>query len=223
MCKGNFFSNGIQGGIVPVAAGFALANKIKKKNNIGIVFIGNGTLGEGVVYETMNIISKWNIPLLILCENNFYAQSTPQNINLAGDILKRAQAFDIKTFKSNTWEVDKLIEDAKISIDYVRNNVKPVFHLVETYRLNPHSKGDDNRDKEEIAKYKNLDPLNIFERENPEQYQELLNEINEQIRAILQELENKPELNIDDYFHSEVQSSLSPQWETVEEINIQAS
>jgi len=219
LCKGNFFSNGIQGGIVPVAAGFALADKIKKNNNIGIVFIGDGTLGEGVLYETMNIISKWNIPLLILCENNFYAQSTHQQINLAGDILKRAEAFDIKTFKSNTWEVDKLIKDAKISIDYVRENIKPVFHLVETYRLNPHSKGDDNRDKEEIDKYKKMDPLNIFERKNPAQYQELLNEINKQIQTILQELEDKPELSIEDYFSSVTQSHPVPQWETLEEIN----
>jgi 2-oxoisovalerate dehydrogenase E1 component len=62
LCKNNFFSNGIQGGIVPVAAGYALANKLRKNGAIGIVFIGDGTLGEGVVYETMNILSKWEIP-----------------------------------------------------------------------------------------------------------------------------------------------------------------
>ena len=78
LCKKNFYSNGIQGGIVPVAAGMALANKIKDNNAIGVVFVGDGTLGQGVVYETMNIISKWAIPLLIVCENNKYAQSTSQ-------------------------------------------------------------------------------------------------------------------------------------------------
>ena len=85
LCKDNFYSNGIQGGIVPVAAGYAMANKLKNNGAIGIVFIGDGTFGEGVLYETLNIVSKWNIPLLIVCENNYYAQSTPQSITLAGD------------------------------------------------------------------------------------------------------------------------------------------
>ncbi len=104
LCRNNFYSNGIQGGIVPVAAGYALGNKLNKNGAIGVVFIGDGTLGEGVLYETMNIISKWNIPLLIVCENNFYAQSTPQSINLAGSITARAEAFGIKTWnqKLNT-------------------------------------------------------------------------------------------------------------------------
>jgi 2-oxoisovalerate dehydrogenase E1 component len=93
---GNFFSNGIQGGIIPVAARYALAQKIKGEGNIGIVFIGDGTLGQGVLYETINILSRWRIPLMIVCENNFHAQSTPQQVNLAGDICQRAQAFGIE-------------------------------------------------------------------------------------------------------------------------------
>jgi 2-oxoisovalerate dehydrogenase E1 component len=154
LCNKNFYSNGIQGGIIPVAAGYALANKLKKNNSIGIVFIGDGTLGEGVLYETMNIISKWEIPLMIVCENNLYAQSTPQSVNLAGDILKRPEAFDIKSFKSDTWDIDVLLKNAASSIDYVRETGKPAFHLVQTYRLNAHSKGDDDRDKSEIIETK---------------------------------------------------------------------
>ncbi|MCP4110847.1 MAG: pyruvate dehydrogenase [Desulfobacteraceae bacterium] len=218
LCRDNFFSNGIQGGIVPVAAGFALANKLKNNNRMGIVFIGDGTLGQGVVYETMNIVSKWNIPLLIVCENNFYAQSTPQHINLAGDILKRPEAFAIKTFRNTTQNVDELIKDAKESIDYVRNHLKPAFFLVETYRLNPHSKGDDDRDKEEISKYRDIDPLNVFEKENPKQYEKILEHINEQIRTILEDIEDKPELSLGKYF--EVQKKKQQiEWEPVEEIN----
>jgi 2-oxoisovalerate dehydrogenase E1 component len=119
LCKDNFFSNGIQGGIVPVAAGYALGNKLKDNGAIGIVFIGDGTLGEGALYETMNIISKWKIPLLIVCENNRYAQSTPQSVNLAGDITARAAAFGIKTFKGDTWEPEPLLHKAQLAIDHV--------------------------------------------------------------------------------------------------------
>ncbi len=218
LCEGNFFSNGIQGGIVPVAAGFALANKLKDNGNIGIVFIGDGTLGEGVLYETMNIISKWKIPVMIVCENNLYAQSTHQSTNLAGDILKRAEAFDIKTFKSDTWQVEDLMKNAKQSIDFVRKNQKPAFHLVDTYRLNAHSKGDDDREQSEINKYQEIDPINIFSKTNPELFNNYLKEINQKINQIVKNLEELPELSIDNYYTKETEQK-EYEWTNLEEIN----
>ena len=165
LCNHNFFSNGVQGGIVPVAAGYALANKLRKNNNIGIVFIGDGTLGEGVLYETMNIISKWEIPLLIVCEDNQYAQTTPTSISLAGEVNARAKAFGIETFQSDTWNIENLLKNAQNSINYVRSQKKPAFHHVSTYRLNAHSKGDDTRLPSEIESYKSKDFLNRFAEE----------------------------------------------------------
>src|SRR5215831_1018155 len=162
LCNSNFYSNGIQGGIVPVAAGYALGNKLKQNGAIGIVFIGDGTLGEGALYETMNILSKWEIPLLIVCENNLYSQSTPQSINLAGDILARPAAFGIQTFSGDTWNPESLMTKAEQAIDYVRSQCKPAFFLVDTYRLNAHSKGDDDRDAAEVTHYRNKDYLNLF-------------------------------------------------------------
>jgi len=87
---------------VPVAAGLAHAQKLEKNGGLTVVFIGDGTLGEGLVYETMNIASKWELPLLIVCENNLFAQSTSIKETLAGDIRDRARAFDINTAHSNT-------------------------------------------------------------------------------------------------------------------------
>ena len=69
-----FFSNGIQGGIVPVAAGLAYAQKLAESGGIVAVCIGDGTLGEGVVYEALNMAAKWSLPLLVVLENNLYAQ-----------------------------------------------------------------------------------------------------------------------------------------------------
>jgi 2-oxoisovalerate dehydrogenase E1 component len=218
LCKKNFFSNGIQGGIVPVAAGMALAKKLNKDNQIGVVFIGDGTLGEGVVYETMNILSKWEIPLLIVCENNFYAQSTHTSVNLAGDILKRADAFGIKTFKSATSEVNSLVTNALESIKYVRKTGLPAFHLVETYRLGPHSKGDDDRAEEEIERYRLLDPINIFKTENPDAYNKMLAGIDDKIRQVVSEIEDEGLLPLEKYYDRFVEDEhLS--WEPVEAIN----
>jgi 2-oxoisovalerate dehydrogenase E1 component len=157
-------------------------------------------LGEGVLYETMNIISKWDIPLLIVCENNYYAQSTPQSVNLAGNILTRAEAFGIKTAHSNTSDVEELMQSAQTSIDYVRNECKPLFHLVDTYRLNAHSKGDDDRDKAEIAYHIQRDFLYKFSQEDNATYQIYLKKVNDKIDLILDAVEKDEELPLNDYY-----------------------
>lgn len=175
--KRNFFSNGVQGSLVPVGCGFALANKLSRTGGIAVSFIGDGTLGEGVVYESMNLAALWELPLLIVCENNRYAQSTAQSRALAGDIAQRAGAFGFRVFKSDTWNLRELFSNARLAIDYVRKKGKPAFHLVDTYRLNPHSRGDDTRDRAEVDKYRALDPLVVFEREQPALYADLRDSI----------------------------------------------
>ncbi len=216
LCRDNFYSNGIQGGIVPVAAGYALANKLKKNGAIGVVYIGDGTLGEGAIYETMNIISKWEIPLLIVCENNFYAQSTPQDVNLAGDIQARAEAFGIRTWKGDTWNPDNLMNQAQESINYVRETGKPAFHLVETYRLNAHSKGDDDREPEEVDDYRQKDYLIRFEQEDQQYYKQYFDKIENEINRIVQELMEEHELALDKYYLPEKETHSIIQWTPVE-------
>ena len=74
LCRGNFYSNGVLGSIVPVATGIALAEKKKGSGAVSTVFLGDGTLGEGVTYESLNIASLWKLPVLFVVENNHYAQ-----------------------------------------------------------------------------------------------------------------------------------------------------
>ena len=206
LCNKKFYSNGIQGGILPVSAGMALSSKIDGNGHIGLVFIGDGTLGEGIVYETMNLASLLNIPLLIVCENNQYAQSTKIQNNLAGSILARPQAFDIKTFHSNTWDPEELFLNAAKSIEYVREECKPAFHLVDTYRLNHHSKSDDNRDQGEVDKFALKDPLNRFKAENPESFDSFLKKANKLIDSAVQDAEKENELSGKEYVGSEPQN-----------------
>jgi len=156
-------------------------------------------LGEGVVYETLNLISLLDIPLLIVCENNQYAQSTKLDDNLAGSIIDRIKAFDVRTFHSNTWELDDLFDNASKSIDYVRNG-KPAFHLVDTYRLNHHSKSDDNRCVKEVEKYVKKDPLNIFKDNNSDLYDSMLADVDKDISEIIDIAEKDGELSGDDYY-----------------------
>jgi 2-oxoisovalerate dehydrogenase E1 component len=162
LCGRGFFSNGVQGGIMPVSAGLALAEKLAARDGIVAVCIGDGTLGEGVVYETFNIASKWRLPLLIVLENNRYAQSTSQAETLAGDICARAAAFGIATAHADTWDHDTLLRELEAAADRVRSACRPMFVRVDTYRLAAHSKGDDDRDRAEIEAYEARDPVSRF-------------------------------------------------------------
>ena len=198
--KFNFYSNGIQGGIMPMGAGYALANKLSFNDNIGVVYIGDGTLGEGVVYETLNFISKKDIPMIVVCENNKYAQSTPIEYNLSGTIKGRAQAFGIEYRESSTFGDDlEIIDEAKSSIDWVRKNKRPLFHLVNTYRLKAHSKGDDDRDVKEIEDYEKLDFLNILSEKDHDYYTKENLKIKTEVSTFIEEALLREELSINDY------------------------
>ena len=171
-----FFSSGVQGGMAPVAAGMALALKLSGRRNIAALVIGDGTLGQGVLYETLNIAAKWELPLLTVLENNLYAQSTPQSQTLAGDILSRAAAFGISIYRGDTWDYAALAERAAEVVRRVRDAGRPIFFVVDTYRLMAHSKGDDDRDLAEIKGYWEKDPLELFLRDEPAQAQAMARE-----------------------------------------------
>jgi 2-oxoisovalerate dehydrogenase E1 component len=187
-----FFSNGVQGGIAPISAGLAMSLQLRGTNQIAVVFLGDGTLGEGAVYETLNIVSKWELPLLFVLENNSYAQSTPQSQYLAGSIRARAEAFDIPYFHGSTWEPEELLGLASQTVAHVREQRCPAFLQVDTYRLMPHSKGDDDRNKEEIASYWARDPMRLFFAENEEADPELLGRVKEQIDEAVALAEQMP-------------------------------
>lgn len=155
----NYLSNGIQGGMTPIAAGIALDLKRKEQGAVSVAFIGDGTLGEGIIYETFNIASKWELPLVVVLEHNSYAQSTSWEQTFSGDIQQRIEGFGLKYFSANTWELDKLDQKVDSAITFARSRQMPVFIHVDTYRLNSHSKGDDNRDTKEIDDFVQKDIL----------------------------------------------------------------
>ena len=159
LCRGNFYSNGVLGSIVPVATGIALAEKAKGTGAVSTVFLGDGTLGEGVTYESLNIASLWTLPVLFVVENNHYAQSTPVELELAGSIPARAEAFGVETQALDTTDVEVVHEAAGRAIARIRETGAPFFLVLDTYRFSPHSKGDDNRDPAEIEARRERDPL----------------------------------------------------------------
>jgi TPP-dependent pyruvate/acetoin dehydrogenase alpha subunit len=158
----NLYSNGVQGGIVPIAAGMAMAEKRKGSGALCIVFIGDGTLGQGVVYESLNMASLWSLPLLVVVENNHIAQTTPTALALAGSISDRFKAFGVPATELDTSDVLQIRETAAPILDEIRASNRPQALVLNTCRFSAHSKGDDTREMTEIETLRSTrDPLKI--------------------------------------------------------------
>ena len=202
----NLYTNGIQGGIVPNALGVAFAKKLSGKHDNTVVFLGDGTLGQGVVYETMNIASVYHIPLIFVIEDNAYAMSTKRTEAISGDISKRVSGFDIKTYEIESTDVDELTSFFREIFTYVNEVRLPVCAVIHNYRLGSHSKGDDTRNPDEISRYRVNDPVNIVKKKIGEEkvnaiYKKYVNEIS----GLANELEEKKVVRISETepFHEE--------------------
>jgi acetoin:2,6-dichlorophenolindophenol oxidoreductase subunit alpha len=159
ICAPGFKSNGIQGGIVPAAAGIALAEQLRGSDGLSVVFLGDGTLGEGIVYETLNLSALWQLPLLVVLEDNEWAQSTPRSFNLAGEIAPRFEAFGLPVVEVETTDVLEVDVAAEEAVSGCRARRGPGVLVIHTYRLCHHSKNDDNRPVDEVQARWAFDPL----------------------------------------------------------------
>ena len=164
----HFHSNGVQGGMTAISVGLALARKRRTGRGIAACIIGDGTLGEGLTYESLNLASIWQVPLLFVVENNGIAQTTRTADTIGGSIVARGAAFGLAT-----WTVDDSAPDffqqVEAVVERVRTTRQPGFLVIDTMRMGPHSKGDDLRDKDEMSFIRARDPLaQLGERLRPE-------------------------------------------------------
>lgn len=192
-----FISNGIQGGMLPIASGLAFPNKLSTNKNVSIAFLGDGTLGEGILYETLNLSALWNIPIIFILEKNNISQSTSFEQNFSGNIEDRVKGFGINYYKTSVYDLSDLDKKIENAFSYCRSQGKPVFIEIELGRLNSHSKGDDNRDINKIQKLQEVDPLNIFLLKNGNLIPEWESEINKIIENCVNNLSKGLALNLE--------------------------
>lgn len=147
----NFYSNGILGGMAPVATGMALAEKKAGGDGVVVLFIGDGAMAEGTVYEAFNMAALWRLPMLFVCESNGYAQSTAIAGEIAGDLTRRGEAFGLAAASVDGNDVEAVCRVAADLVQDRRRGSGAALLVANTYRLGPHSKGDDFRDRDEIA------------------------------------------------------------------------
>jgi acetoin:2,6-dichlorophenolindophenol oxidoreductase subunit alpha len=199
LCRDGFFSSGVQGGFVPIAAGMALAEKRTGSGAVVVAFIGDGTLGQGSVYETLNMVSLWQVPLLIVVENNRYAQTTPLEMNLAGSIPDRIAAFDVSVGECESNDVEELLPRFGQAIDNARKKQRPHVEIIHTYRLNAHSKGDDFRPAAEIEDWRSRDPMLILGNRLPEDERETIEtSVRQRLALVEAEVEEMPPARLTD-------------------------
>ncbi|MRR30050.1 thiamine pyrophosphate-dependent dehydrogenase E1 component subunit alpha [bacterium] len=156
----NFYSNGILGSTLPLATGIALAEKMQERSTVTVVFAGDGALGEGSVYEALNFASLWQIPLLIVIENNHIAQTTPTDKAMSGTIAGRFAAFGIPAHEIDSSDVTEISGAVEPLIAAVRQEQRPQALILNTARFGPHSKSDDTRSIEQVDELRrSRDPL----------------------------------------------------------------
>ncbi len=193
----NFLSNGIQGGLAPIATGFAFGQKTKKTNKIAVSYIGDGTLGEGQLYEAMTLASLFKCPLLFILENNGYAQSTGHKDVFNGSVEKRIEGFGLKYLQTNSWDIENLKETLKTGVQNARNQL-PTCVEIETYRLKSHSKGDDNRAIAEINDMIEKDTVNKYISDFPDKAKLSIKSAKDKLHKIISTADKKNTEHVDE-------------------------
>lgn len=160
-------ANGIVGGGYSLATGAALAEKIKKTNNISVVFFGDGASNRGTFHEALNMAAVWKLPVVFICENNEWASTTPYlTATSVKDISDRAVGYGIHGSSIDGNDVIKVYEESAKAIERARKGEGPSIIEMKTYRIKGHFVGDPEmyRTKEEVSKrFDSNDPIKRLE------------------------------------------------------------
>lgn len=165
--RGNLGANAIVGGSAGIAAGAALSAKRRGTDQVAVCFFGEGALGQGILYEAMNMASLWRLPVIYVCENNLYNEYTPAGETTAGSMQARAEAFGIPVKEVDGQDVRAVCTAAEHAVARARGGLGPSFLLCHTYRFHGHHVGDVNRayyrSKNEEDQWKSArDPLKVL-------------------------------------------------------------
>jgi 2-oxoisovalerate dehydrogenase E1 component len=189
---GRFLSTGVQGESLPVAVGAALHRRRLGAGGLALAFTGDGTWGEGAVYEALNMAGLWELPLVVAVENNGIAQSTPTARALSGTIRARAEAFGAAYHHSAVTDAAGLRAELAPLLAAVRAGGGPLVVELDTVRLGPHSKGDDTRPAGEVAAMARRDWYGRYAAEFPERFRAADDRWAGEIRRLAAEVAARP-------------------------------
>jgi len=139
---GNLGANAIVGGSAGIATGAAYASKYLKTGKVAVCFFGEGALGQGLLYEELNLAQLWQLPVIFVCENNGYNEYTHFSESTAGDVAARPAAFGMATETGDGQNVREVFTMASKYIERARRGEGPAFLQFKTYRYHGHHVGD---------------------------------------------------------------------------------
>ena len=157
--------NAIVAGGIPVSVGLALADKMQNKKNVSACYIGDGSIAEGAFHESANLAALWKLPVLFLCENNFYAMGTKLSEHQSQtNLAEKAKSYNMAAVTVDGMDVLAVKDATEKAVQFIREGKGPYFIEFKTYRFRAHSMYDPDlyRDKAEIDEWKKRDPINTF-------------------------------------------------------------
>ena len=160
-------ANGIVGGGIPLATGAALADATHGRRNVTVSFFGDGAVGQGVLYESLNLSSIWKLPLIYMCENNGYAEWMPTHTITSSDIADRAASFGMPSVTVDGNDVLAVRAATSEAAARARDGGGPSFIQAMTYRHHGHNQGEETfsgeyRSKEELSSWIERDPIALY-------------------------------------------------------------
>lgn len=166
LSRGVFGATSMLASTLPVAAGAALKFRMKKESHVAIAFFGEGASSRGDFHEALNFAGIHKLPVLFVCENNFYAYSTPQNMQMAvEDVAIRAEGYGFKGAVCSGNDLHAVMKTAHAAVERARQGEGPTLIECKTYRYHGHSEHDQPfyRPQDELIEWESRDPIQRFE------------------------------------------------------------
>jgi pyruvate dehydrogenase E1 component alpha subunit len=201
--------NAIVGGGLPLAVGYALADRLRGEKRVTCCFFGEGAVAEGEFHESMNLAALWDLPVLFCCENNLYAMGTALSRSESQtDLALKAASYQVPAWGVDGMDVEAVESAARQAVEMVRGGSGPAFLELRTYRFRPHSMYDAElyRAKDEVEAWRTRDPL--------ERYPALLRERGILADGMLARLESEVDVEIE----AAVAFAEAGTWEPLDEL-----
>ncbi|MEW1807747.1 thiamine pyrophosphate-dependent dehydrogenase E1 component subunit alpha [Pseudarthrobacter sp. NPDC080039] len=205
---GNLGANGIVAGGVPIAAGAALSAKMRGTSQVAVCFHGDGAMGEGAWHEGVILAAMWDLPVIFICENNKYGMSmNSEEAFRLEQLSDRAKGYGIPGYTVDGNDVQAVFEVVNEAVKRARAGNGPTFIEAKTYRWKGHSKSDKNlyRTREEIAEWRERDPILAFEQQalaagslTTQDIEQVRNEARDELRDAVQKANAAPDASADE-------------------------
>ena len=166
--KGIIGANGIVGAGLAITTGAAFAAKLDGNGQVGVCFFGDGAANQGVLMETLNVSTLWDLPVIFFCEHNTWSEFSPSHTVTAGELTDRARAFNIPATTVDGNDVIAVWEAMAPAIERARKGEGPSFIEAKTYRTYGHNESEkiwlssEYRTEEEVEEWRKKDPIQRF-------------------------------------------------------------